>query len=208
MRRVCRPPIIAAVILAAASNVWAQSERLRVSGGVAGALGDGGPAPAVSVAGGFQLVPRVGLELELLYVHGQDFGETVAIPLIFPPIAGRRVEVTGHTLAFLSSFVANLEVGRLRPYAVFGGGIASVTRETRVIQSGFSGNAGSGPPALSAAAVENGLALTAGAGLEIRAWRALFVAADVRYLHLSGNSRSFGRIDHLTRVGGRVGYSF
>jgi hypothetical protein len=163
------------------------------------------------VAGGFQLIPRVGLEIELLYVHAQDFGESLAIPPVFPPLPPRRLEVTGHTVAFLSSFVTNLEVGRLRPYAVFGGGIASVTRETRgVLQSGppVTDSSGSASSTASVGRVENDLALTAGAGLEIRVWRALFVAADVRYLHLVGSSRSFGRRDHLTRVGGRVGYSF
>jgi opacity protein-like surface antigen len=214
-----------ALLAVTGSSAWAQNERVRVSGTVSTALGDGGPAPAIGVAGGFQLAPHAGLELELLYVPGQDLrdqGVVIAselrssvvslvppsISVIFPT---PRVEINARTVAFLSSFVLDLPVGRLRPYALMGGGIANVEREVSVTFDGV-------PrpllptlilPPTQYTIATNHLALTAGAGLDVRVWRQLSVAADVRYLQLFVEGvRSDDNLQNITRVGARASWWF
>ncbi len=136
MGRRCLTCALVGVLLLAGSRASAQNERVRVSGTVSTALGDGGPAPAIGVAGGFQLAPHAGLELEVLYVPGQDLRDqgfgiasqmSSTFPRLIPPgsfsvvFPTPRVEISARTVAFLSSFVLDLPAGRLRPYTLFGG---------------------------------------------------------------------------------------
>jgi hypothetical protein len=193
---------------------------------VSAAVGDGGPAPAIGIAGGFQLAPHAGLELEVLWVPSQDLrdeGVVIASQLtstfnsLVPPGFGSvifptpRVDVNGRTAAFLSSVVVDLPVGRLRPYALFGGGMANVEREISV---GFEGLPRPllptliFPPAQYTVAT-NHLALTSGAGLDVRVWDRLSVAADVRYLHLFiEGTRAGENLQNITRIGARASWWF
>ena len=212
----------ALVVLGVASNLYAQDERVRLSSVVSGAMGAGGASPAVSVSSGFMLAPHAGFEIEALYIPDQKFDRQndVIILSIFPP---PRIDVTGRTIAFLSSFVTDLQAGRLRPYAEFGGGIANVERKITVNYASLFSTGGlvfgPGVPGLDVRPVpisspvrttvtENDLVLTAGAGLDIRVWKQLSVAADVRYLHLFETTRGFGAIQNITRVGARVAFWF
>jgi len=202
-----------------ASNVYAQDERVRLSGLTSIALGDGGPAVAVSVSSGFQLAPHAGFEIEALYIPDQDFDRAnIVLPAIFPT---PRVETDGRTIAFLSSFVTDLQVGRLRPYATFGGGVANVRRNVTIDYPPgiLARTAGvSVPPVdvrralilrpITSRIAENDLALTAGAGLDIRVWRRLSLAADVRYLRLFQATQGLAGAENITRIGARVAYWF
>ena len=224
MGRGCLTCALVGVLVLAGSRSWAQNERVRVSGTVSTALGDGGPAPAIGVAGGFQLAPHAGLELEVLYIPGQDLrdqGFLIAsqisstfpslipgpISVIFPT---PRVDINARTVAFLSSFVVDLPVGRLRPYALFGGGIANVERDISVTFDGL-------PRPLLPTLIlpptrygfaTNHLALTAGAGFDVRVWRQLSIAADVRYLQLFTEGTREDDLKNLTRVGARASWWF
>jgi opacity protein-like surface antigen len=216
---------LVAAFAAFGPHAWAQNERARISGTVSAGLGDGGPAPAIGVAGGFQLAPHAGLELELLWVPAQelrDQGVVIAsqltstlgslvppgVSVIFPT---PRVDINGRTAAFLSSFVVDLPVGRLRPYALFGGGMANVEREISV---SFEGLPRPLLPTLIFPPAEytvstNHLALTAGAGLDVRVWERLSVAADVRYLRLFvESSGARDNLQNITRVGARTSWWF
>lgn len=213
MRSVVRRSIVMMTLIATpVPGLWAQSERVRLSGGLSDAVGDGGPALAISVAGGFQLAPRAGLEVELLTISGQEFGRTTGpVPLVFSSALPTSRVVTGRSIAFLSSFVADLEIGRMRPYAQFGGGIANVRRRFTV---GGGGEAVSTLQGLqttvqqtSTEASANDLALAAGAGLDVRVWKRLSIAADVRYLRVFDNQRGLDELD-ITRIGTRLAYSF
>jgi hypothetical protein len=220
----------ALVVLGVASNLYAQDERVRLSSVVSGALGDGGASPAVSVSSGFTLAPHAGFEIEALYVPGQKFDRQNDVIILARPVTDAsvfptpRTNVTGRTIAFLSSFVTDLQAGRLRPYAEFGGGIANVERKITVNY----GSVFSSGPLVSTPGVpgldviryipipssvrttisENDLVLTAGTGLDIRVWKQLSVAADVRYLHLFQTTRGLGAVGNITRVGARVAYWF
>lgn len=208
-----------------ASNLYAQDERVRLSGVTSIAAGDGGPAAAIGVASGFQLAPHAGFEIEALYIPDQDFDRgNIVLPAVFP---GPRVEVGGRTIAFLSSFVTDLQAGRLRPYAQLGGGIANVRRKVTidyprgilagtvsiVSDPGARAPSTTGrllpiPRPVTTRIAENDLALTAGAGLDIRVWRRLSLAADVRYLHLFETTQGLAGVQDVTRIGARVSWWF
>lgn len=213
------------VVNLSSSNLYAQDERVRLSGVTSIAAGDGGPTAAISAASGFQLAPHAGFEIEALYIPDQDFDRRdLVLPAIFP---APRVEIDGRTVAFLSSFVTDLQVGRLRPYAQFGGGIANVRRKVAIdyppgILAGTPlvvSNAGVRVPSIDVRLLpiprpvttriaENDLALTAGAGLDVRVWKRLSLAADVRYLHLFETTHGLAGVQDVTRIGARVSWRF
>lgn len=214
-----------AVVVLSAPNLYAQDERVRLSGVTSLAAGDGGPAAAIGVASGFQLAPHAGFEIEGLYIPDQDFDRgDIVLPAIFPV---PRVDVGGRTVAFLSSFVTDLQVGRLRPYAQFGGGIANVRRTLTIayppgILAGTTvvvSNAGMRAPSIdgrplpilrpvTARIAENDLALTAGAGLDVRVWKRLSLAADVRYLRFFETTQGLAGVQNITRIGVRTSWWF
>lgn len=212
----------------------AQEPRIRISGVTSAAVGDGGPAPSVSAAGGFQIAPHAGFEIEALYISGQDFGNQVGVVIQngfsvasqfqsaalnsavnsaqFTIIPTPRISIKGRSVAFLSSFVGDLRVGRLRPYVQLGGGMANVARRVTVTY-------GPQPVPLSASTLvtippvrytlsENDLAMTAGTGLDVQLWRGLWVAADVRYMHLFGGASGVAEDLNVTRVGARTSWVF
>jgi opacity protein-like surface antigen len=137
------------------------------------------------------------------------------------------VEVGGRTVAFLSSFVTDLQAGRLRPYAQLGGGIANVRRKVTIdyppgILAGMASVVSDAsmrapsidgrplpiPRPVTTRIAENDLALTAGAGLDVRVWRRLSLAADVRYLRLFETTQGLAGVQNITRIGARVSWWF
>lgn len=217
--------LVLAVVMSAiaAPQAVAQDERVRLSGTTSVAAGDGGPAPAISIAGGFQMAPHAGFELEALYIPDQQFDRSdVVVQAIFPV---PRVDIDGRTMAFLSSFVTDLQAGRVRPYALFGGGMANVQRRVAIdygprILAGSTRGPTAGPnvpigvdvrpiPVQSRTTIsENDLVFSTGVGLDIRVWKRLSVAADVRYLHLFQATPGAGAVENLTRIGARAAYWF
>ena len=239
MHRLLRQCGLVLLVCAVASNLWAQDQRVRLSGVVSAAVGAGGPAPAIGVTGGFHLAPHAGFEIEALYIPSQDFDDRGPIFLanslsyvgladsfnyvgsstslgaasiaIFPP---PQIETTSRTVAFLSSFVGDLPVGRVRPYVQFGGGIANVERRFSVTYGPFP--LSRAPLSLFPVPISpirysvsnNYLAWTAGAGLDVALWKGLALAADVRYMHLFGSANEFGEDADITRIGARASWRF
>lgn len=206
--RTCLLAIAAFSILASAAS--AQTERVSISSAIAWAGGDGGPTSAVGVAGGVQLAPHAGVEIELLYVPRQTFRRDSIVPQLFPAVPPIETTGRGRTLAFLSSFVTSLEIGRVRPYALLGGGFAHVQRHTRAGPGSISmmGTVSTSGPMMDATSADSGPALTTGGGVEIRVWKRLGVSGDVRYLRVFGDASGFESVKHMTRVGARIGYWF
>ncbi len=214
MVRMMASSILAAVAILVTNvpNVWAQAERSLITVTVGGAFGDGGAAPAIGIAGAFGLAPHAALELELAYMPHQEFDRRFfSVPQIFPtPAQGAASsELTGRTVAFLASFVTALEGRRLRPFALFGGGLANVGYKSVPTASGATPVSPTSPNTVVGSAspstsTENALALTAGGGFDIRVRGRLGVGADVRYLRLLGTSDSIGDVKHITRVGARL----
>ncbi len=206
------PAIIAlvAVFALAAPDAQAPAKRLSVSSAVSAAVGDGGPESPVSVAGRFQFAPNVGIELEGLYIGGQEFEHGFASPQIFPSLPSSELVSRVHTLAFLSSLVTNVELGWFRPYALVGG-VANL-RQRVSVASGVVSPEGEGRSSLDVRNVgENSLALAAGGGLEYRIWRELDIGdwGPSRVLVLERRSGRFdaaeaggtGPANRLTRRG-------
>ena len=77
-----RPLAILIGCLIAPSLAAAQpSERgPRLGGIVSGSFGDGGPAPAIGVAGGYRFTSRLGFEVDASYMPGLDFGDFPSCP--------------------------------------------------------------------------------------------------------------------------------
>jgi len=161
----------------------------------------------------FRLGTHAGFEAELAFIPSQDFrgGAGSAVLLTFPGTPAPQFAEKGRTILFLPSVVTDVIVGRLRPYAQFGVGMANV-RRTTTLSGGTAGGSitttggVTGSP-VSTERTANDLALGAGAGLDVRVWPHVSIAADVRYVHLVGDSSTGDRLD-ITRIGGRVNWRF
>jgi Outer membrane protein beta-barrel domain len=199
-----------------------QHERIRVSGSIFGASGGDSDGTLGAIASaGYMFDPRLGFELEVAWLRELEFEfDGVRIltlpqevsPQIFPPI---DVHQTASVILLNSNLVVEFPTRgrRLRPYALAGGGIASVER---VIGTRFDplGNLPIGvplPPNLPipiprfsrSEQTEAALTLNAGAGLDVRVWEGLWIAADARYAHIFTDDD----ID-VVRAGARVSYRF
>ena len=182
--------------------------KVSISSSIGASVADGGPAPALGVTFGYRPMEPFGFELELSYLLSMDFGEfdgprILALglfrPTIYPPL---EFDVTGRAVMFGANVVGYLPVGgsRLRPYVVAGGGVADVERRVEQ-REGCVCPAGSyRGPGFS----ETALALSAGGGLDLQAWRAVAVGVDARYTHLFTDADA---ID-LARISGRVTWRF
>lgn len=204
--------LVVAVAAFGAPDLWAQSSRLRLSSSVAGAVGDGASTVAASVAAGFRLSRHAGVEIELVRVRGHELErDSRIVPLLFPPIPLARSAGRAHTTALLSSLVLEFEAGRLRPYALFGGGLARVRLDSPSGSGQVSllndGNVviGDSSPRDST----GDLALTTGGGVDLRVWKGLFAGVDIRYLRISADDLML-RDSHLdlSRIGTRVTWRF
>lgn len=206
--------IAAFVILLASFAVtvpaaYAQNERVNLSGSIGGAIGADNSSAALNVAGGVQLAPLFGVEVELAYMPDQEFERNLFImPAIFPPLPPASLTTSGRTIAVLGSVVAGRSFGRLRPYAQVGGGVANIEYQIRGGGAGGSVSQNAEPITGPISTVsENAPALGTGGGVEFRIWRRLAAGADVRYMRLFRTDESVDA-DNLTRFGLRLGYWF
>ena len=91
---------VIAILGMAAPEAAAQTERMLVSGSIAGAVGTGGPAPAISVAAGFRLATHAGFETELSFIPGQDFhGAGPVVLLVFPSVPPVSFAESGRSIS-------------------------------------------------------------------------------------------------------------
>lgn len=196
------------MFVASVPKASAQEGRAEISvgGGVIG--GGDGSAPTLDVAGVLQMTRHAALELNFLYAPDQTFTSTFfGVPQIFPDqgaIGPRTID--GRTAAFLASFVARFERGRVRPFALFGGGLASVRYESELHE-------GVVPPVSTAgirtvAASEESLAVTAGGGVDYLIAHRFAIGFSARYLRLLSESSYASDAAHFTRAGVSISYRF
>jgi hypothetical protein len=226
MRHFRFPLLLAVVVFATAlllpTHAEAQQdERIRVSGSIFGASGgDSDGTLGASASAGYLFDPRLGFELEVVWLRELEFefeGPTILMlpqevfPQIFPPI---DVHETASVVLLNSNLVVEFPTRgrRLRPYALAGGGIASVERMTevrfdpvgRLIGVPLPPNFPIPIPRVSRSErTETALTLNAGAGLDVRVWEGLWIAADARYAHIFTDDD----LD-VVRAGARVSYRF
>jgi hypothetical protein len=209
---------------------WAQGGHVAAGGGLS--LGTGGPAPAVTVAAGYQPSPRIGFALELSIVPELDFGrrELPEIPSITPLPALPRTVLTstgGLTAVQVDVIVPITTAGKLRISAVAGGGTASLRTRIHLHRDAFTFPTFPGvslpesfvlpslplplplPPLtlpaqdLTQTGTTTGLALNTGALLDYALSAKIGFGIDVRYLHTSAS-----RDIDLARTTARVVWRF
>jgi hypothetical protein len=186
---------------------WAQGGHVAAGGGLS--LGTGGPAPAVTVAAGYQPSPRIGFALELSVIPELDFGrrELGEVPSITPLPALPKTVLTstgGLTAVQVDVVVPITTAGKLRISAVAGGGTASLRTRIHLHRDAFTFPGVSLPdnfvlpplplppltlPAqdLTQTGTTTGLALNTGALLDYALSAKTGFGIDVRYLHTSAS---------------------
>jgi Outer membrane protein beta-barrel domain len=193
-----------------------ERERTRISGSVFATGGDIGTTVGVGASAGFRFDRHFGIELEGMYldetgVDDVEIPRILGLPssLIFPPI---RIRISRQAVLFTSNVVAEFPTRgrRLLPYVLAGGGAASVERrlevrpDPRLLANSIVGQATDLLLRVPDSTYrEGGVALNAGAGLDVRIWEALWVAGDFRYVHLFTNDD----LD-IVRFGTRISYRF
>jgi hypothetical protein len=186
-----------------------------VSGSVAAAVGNDSTTVSFAGSAGYRFNRAFGMAAELTSIPGiDDRGVGDVVPLLYPP----RFHSDTDLLMFTTN--VRLEVpttsSRILPFVIAGGGLASTTSKGR-----FDGPIyyalGSGidiPPEIAAAlptifprdgygVTQTHLALTIGGGVSIAAGSHLAFDADLREIHLSGQSGG-----DIGRFGGGVSYRF
>jgi hypothetical protein len=199
---------------------WAQGGHVAAGGGLS--LGTGGPAPAVTVAAGYQPSPRIGFALELSVIPELDFGrrELPEILSITPLPALPKTVLTstgGLTAVQVDVIVPITTAGKLRISAVAGGGTASLRTRIHLHRDAFTFPTFPGvslpesfvlpplPPLtlpaqdLTQTGTTTGLALNTGALLDYALSAKIGFGVDVRYLHTSA-SRDIDIARTLARV--------
>jgi hypothetical protein len=199
---------------------WAQGGHVAAGGGLS--LGTGGPAPAVTVAAGYQPSPRIGFALELSVIPELDFGrrELPEILSITPLPALPKTVLTstgGLTAVQVDVIVPITTAGKLRISAVAGGGTASLRTRIHLHRDAFTFPTLPGvslpesfvlpplPPLtlpaqdLTQTGTTTGLALNTGALLDYALSAKIGFGVDVRYLHTSA-SRDIDIARTLARV--------
>jgi hypothetical protein len=210
---VVRVVLVSLVLLAIESPVRAQSSEpfdKRASVTVGASFGDGETALASSVALGFQLLPRLGLEFELAHARKLDFTlDLCPAPLVC--VRGGHLPVTGRTVSLVPHLVVELlpSSHRLRVYVQAGGGVGHVRQRyfTSVPTSGAIE-----PVELTRSNMV--AAFSFGGGAMVQLSRRLEVGADVRSLYVLDDESTTDR--HITpagvlstlRVGSRVSWRF
>lgn len=233
MRSIPRTGVIVAMVIGLASRALAQpgaAISTRVSGVFGGSFGTGGATLATGGSAGFQFTRVAGLEFEVsvapdLEFGGADCNTTItrcAIPLpatqpVFNPFV---ISSRGRAVNFVANYVAEFPTPArwLRPYVLGGGGVSSVTRriETTLVTplilstepaSSVTFTTVSGlaaiPTRFTAKNTETDLALSSGGGVDFLVGRHFGIGADIRYMHLFGNTDL-----NLTRVGTRFSVRF
>jgi hypothetical protein len=171
---------------------------------VGGSFGDGGTGRAAGASIGFQFRRQLGFELEIAHLPNLRL---VTNPC--PPSSGdcslNPMQLSGRALTWLGYVVKNFsQSGRVRPYVLAGGGIATIRRtcvwSIHCIDS-------------SQAVTRHLPALSGGGGLELMVLRHLGIAADARYVFRFGEgglvtSRSVREPLNMARATTRVVYRF
>ena len=212
----CLPLITAMTLVGAPAH--AQSPQPYVLGEVGGSVGDGGSAAALAAGFGFLTSKNVGVQLEVSYVPGLDFGDTGAPRIqIFPPIL---LEATGRILTFETHVVGILPGGgtKLRAFVLAGGGVGSFEQRIRIsaaeftpLFSGFPGFPElpefpliSFPFDEEVKQTETSLVLSGGGGFDYAVVERLTLGLSVRYQRLFSNPAALNR----GRIGLRATWNF
>jgi hypothetical protein len=183
-----------------------------ISGSAGLSAGDGGAAPAITIAAGYLTPRRIGFEVEFGFTPDLDFPTpdfVIQSPTteIFPPLV---FESTGRILTLHTNVLFPLTTsGRLRVLALGGGGVGSVRehrrvqREAIVLTPGFPTIPGFEVPPFSSPALDvtttvtdTALSLNLGGVIEYAVTDRLGVGVDARYGHvfLDRNGLDMGRI--------------
>lgn len=209
-----RMAVVLLVLLGIAAPLRAQprEDPGRSASFTAGAsVGDGQTALALSAGLRFQLLPRLGLELELAYGRKLDFTlDLCPAPLVC--VFGGQLPVTGRTVSLVPHLVIELlpTSRRLHAYAQAGVGAGHVRQRYffgSPLTSGFAE-----PVELTRSNVA--LALSFGGGTTAQISRRLAVGADVRSLHLLDEEADADRFImpsgalSTLRFGSRVSWQF
>ncbi len=233
-----RVMIAALVLLTLSQEVFAADDRTASVGGLVSALNIRSDT-ALSLTGSFEFRFNriVGLELEATmaptlrssFPNGPVIlaGSTsaavlqggVVSSLIFPPPV--YANFGGRTVIFSNNvrIAIPTTVGRLEPFFVAGGGIASVRHSADLIYTpfvftgsplGLTPTPSAGRP-ITQRVTSSGLdlALTLGGGLSIRTASQLWVDVDLRLIRLLGSQSQFGNDDeNVGRFGVGARYRF
>ena len=177
----------------------------RITAGVGGTLGDGGPAPALTVSGRFRVRPSLAVEADVSHIRTLEFGEYPSCPpdKICLAFVSVPFSLSGRATSVTTSVVWDLPVqfGTLRPYVTAGGGMVHL-RRARNYRLFFD-------PSRS---TEVDPLVSFGAGVDVPIARRLALGVDVRFQRVFGEA-PFDRADlphylNLTRVGSALSYRF
>lgn len=183
----------------------------RLGGVVSGSFGDGRPAPAISITGGYRFTPRLALEVDASYMPGLDFGDfpfcprdhvCIATTVPAEAILGGSFSLHGRATMLSVNVVSELPVRArwIRPYVVGGAGVAEVRREQRYENR-----------PLRFTRTSTGPLLTVGGGVDFLLTRKVAIGVDLRYQHVFEQElfgRDMSRDLSLTRLGSSVSYRF
>jgi opacity protein-like surface antigen len=178
--------VICICLLLAIPSLWAQApnpSRGRASGTAGWSLGDGGTAPSFGLALSYWPARRVGVEFELAYSKNLEF----ILDLCPPPLVcvfGGQVPVKGRTLSLIPHLVVEpTDWERFHPYVLAGVGFGHLRQRytvNTVVPSEFTRS-------------KKALALSVGAGFDLRVTRRLRLGLDIRSRQL------FDEEPHLDR---------
>jgi opacity protein-like surface antigen len=174
-----RPParqllvVVCIFVLLVTPSLWAQGtdpSRGRASGTAGWSLGDGGTAPSFGLALGYWPTRRVGVEFELAYAKNLEFTiDRCPPPLVC--ILGGQLPVKGRTLSLIPQLVVEPTAWeRFHPYVLAGVGFAHLRQRYTVnaaVASEFTRS-------------KKALALSVGAGVDVRVTRRLRLGLDIR----------------------------
>jgi opacity protein-like surface antigen len=187
-----------------------------VSGSVAAAIVNDSTNVSFAGSAGYRFNRAFGLGAELTSIPGIEDRNRDVVPLIYPPFPRFRSDTD------LLMFTTNVRIevpttsARIIPFVIAGGGLASTTSKVRfdgpiyyTLPPGVDI-----PPEVSAALptifpredygiTQTHLALTIGGGVSIAAGHHLSIDADLREIHLSGESGG-----DIGRFGAGASYRF
>lgn len=198
-------PALVVLLFASAANAQSAEPPRRITAGIGGSLGDGGPAPAVTVSGRYRVGPSLAVEADVSHVRNLEFGEYPSCPpdKICLAVVSVPFSLTGRATSVTTSVVWDLpvRVGALRPYLTAGGGMVHL-RRSRQFRLFFDPSQSTAVDPL----------VSFGAGVDVPVGRRLAFGVDVRFQRVFGDP-PFERADlphylNLTRLGSSLSYRF
>ena len=208
-------PFVVAIALLSAAARPARAQDVPKTGGrvfglVGGVFGDGDTTVLTSVGAGIRIAPRLGLDVDVLYVP--DLGlptDLIVIQTFGAAFAPVEREERSRLVAFLTKMTVEFPVanGRVWPYLTGGGGVGSLRQTITFRNMPLPLAEALGvqifpPPELDRTATD--LALTIGGGVDVRLWKGFAVGGDIRYLRLSDDTEG---VD-FAFVTSRISYRF